>query len=59
MTNEPDENSPKRNYKWPWFVLAAVLLFALLAVLWMSIAVHRERQERDFNAPLPGSTPTH
>lgn len=48
--NEPDENSPKQNYKWPWFVLAAVLLGIVLAIVWMSFAVHREKQQRDFNA---------
>ena len=52
MTNEPQENSPKQNYKWPWFVLAAVILFFALAVGWMSYAVHREKQERNQNAPI-------
>ncbi|HSY74659.1 MAG TPA: hypothetical protein VK810_04250 [Dongiaceae bacterium] len=51
--NEPDEIPPKRNYKWPWFVLAAVALGIVLAIVWMSYAVHREKQERDFNAPIP------
>jgi nitric oxide reductase large subunit len=49
--SEPNENP--RRYKWPWFVLAAVLLFLALAVLWVSFAAHREKQERDFNAPIP------
>jgi hypothetical protein len=53
MMNEPGEISPKQNYKWPWFVLAAVVLGIVLAVLWMSFAVNREKQERDFNAPIP------
>jgi bacteriorhodopsin len=53
MTNEPGGHSPKRNYKWPWFALAAVLLFLALAVLWMCFAVRREKQERDFNEPIP------
>jgi len=49
-----DEQSgnPQR-YRWPWFVLAAFLLGVVLAIVWMSYAVHRERQERDVNAPLP------
>jgi hypothetical protein len=51
--NEQSEIPPKQNYKWPWFVLAAVLLFIVLAVVWMSFAVHREKEERDFNAPIP------
>jgi len=53
MMNEPGEISPIQNYKWPWFVLAAVVLGIVLAVLWMSFAVNREKQERDFNAPIP------
>jgi hypothetical protein len=51
--NEPNEIPPKRNHKWPWFALAAVILFVALAILWMSFAVHREKQERDFDAPIP------
>jgi hypothetical protein len=50
--NEPDENLPKRTYKWPWFVLAAVVLGVVLAIVWMSYAVHRERQQRDLSAPI-------
>lgn len=52
-----DENAPKTNYRWPWFVLAAVLLGIVLAILWMSYAVHREKEERNFNAPLPTQSP--
>ena len=48
--NEPDE-MPRR-YRWPWFVLAAVVLAVVLAVIWMSYAVKRERQQRDFSAPI-------
>jgi bacteriorhodopsin len=54
--NEPNE-SPHR-YRWPWYAAAAVVLFVVLTVVWMSFAVKRERQERDFNAPLP-NTPVH
>jgi hypothetical protein len=49
--SEPNENP--RRYKWPWFVLAAVALGIVLAIVWMSFAVHREKRERDFNAPIP------
>jgi hypothetical protein len=48
-----EENENPRPYKWPWFVLVAVVLFVVLAIVWMSFAVHREKQERDFNAPMP------
>jgi hypothetical protein len=53
--NEPDETPPRQNYKWPWFVLTAVVLFIALTIVWMVFAVKRERQERDFNAPIPAS----
>jgi hypothetical protein len=53
FVNEPDEIPPKQNYKWPWFVLAAVLLFLVLAIIWVSFAANREKHERDFNAPIP------
>jgi hypothetical protein len=49
--SEPNENP--RHYLWPWFVLAAVVLGVALAIVWMSFAIHREKQERDFNAPIP------
>ncbi len=52
MTNEPGENPPKRNYKWPWFVLAAVLLGIVLAVVWVGFAVKKVERERNFNAPV-------
>jgi hypothetical protein len=51
--NNQNEIPPKRSYKWPWFVLAAVLLFVALTIVWMGFAVHREKQERDFDAPIP------
>jgi hypothetical protein len=51
--NEDNENP--RRYKWPWFVLAAFIIFVALAILWMSVAVKRERQERDYSAPLPSA----
>jgi len=47
--------SPKRQYQWPWFVLAAFLLGVALAILWMSFEVRKVEQERNLNAPLPGA----
>jgi hypothetical protein len=43
--------APPRRYRWPWFVLAALLLAIALAILWMSYEVRRTRQIRDLNAP--------
>jgi hypothetical protein len=53
MSRMDDRNKDPQSYRWPWFVLAAFLLGVALAIGWMSYAVHREKQERDFNAPLP------
>lgn len=54
--SEPDNNSPKRSYKWPWFVAAAILLFVVLAVVFVAVAAKKVGQQRDF-APLPDSAP--
>jgi hypothetical protein len=45
-----------RRYKWPWFVLAGVLLFVLLTILWMSLEIRTVEQERNPN-PLPPAGP--
>ena len=52
----PEDNSAKPNYRWPWFVLAAVLLAIVLAVLWVTVAAKKVAQQRDFT-PLPASAP--
>jgi hypothetical protein len=54
MTNDTGQlPGPKseRRYTWPWYVLAAVLLAIVLAVLWMSKEIERIRRIRDSNAP--------
>jgi len=47
---------PQKNYRWPWFVLAAVLLGIVLAVVWVGLAVKKVEQQRDFT-PLPSTAP--
>jgi hypothetical protein len=46
-------NAPKVKYRWPKFLLAAVVVGILLAILWVGLEVRQVRQERDFSAPLP------
>jgi hypothetical protein len=53
--NEQIEIPPKQNYKWPWFVLAAALLFIALAIVFVGFKARQIKQERDFNAPMPGT----
>jgi len=50
--DKPDK-IPQR-YQWPWLVLAMLVLGGVIAIIWMCYAVQQERQERDFNTPLPG-----
>jgi bacteriorhodopsin len=50
-------SAPQRNYKWPWFAAAAMLLAIVLAVVWVGLAAKKVAEQRDF-APLPASTPT-
>lgn len=47
---EEADEKPRR-YRWPWVVLAAFVVFVLLAILWMSFAVRTVERERNFNAP--------
>ncbi len=54
--DEPDQTPPR--YKWPWFVLAASILFIALAVVFVGLKARQIKQERDFGAPTPGG-PAH
>jgi hypothetical protein len=38
-------------YRWPWFLLGAVILAILLAIIWMSYAVKKTRTIRDLTFP--------
>ena len=59
--SEPEKNLPPnlppRKYKWPWFVLAFVVLGIVLAVVFVALAAKKIEQQRDYNAPLPSSAP--
>jgi len=41
----------KPRYRWPWFVLGALLLAIVLAIAWMSREIERTRQIRELNSP--------
>ena len=42
----------KPKYKWPRYVLAAVIIFFVAAIVWMVIEVKKLERERDFSAPV-------
>jgi len=43
----------KPRYRWPWFVLGAVVLGVVLAIIWMSREVEKIRRNRDQNSAMP------
>lgn len=54
---EPENSTPRPKYKWPWFVLAFVVLGIVLAVLWVALAANKIQQQRNYSEPLPSSAP--
>jgi hypothetical protein len=40
-------------YKWPRYALALVIVFLVVAVVWVFIKAHTMEQERNFDAPIP------
>jgi hypothetical protein len=52
--DNPDQPGQRPRYRWPWFVLGGVVLFIVLAVLWMTVLVRRVHEERE-NAWPPAS----
>jgi putative heme-binding domain-containing protein len=59
--DEKNQPEPPQRYVWPWFVLGLLVLGIVLAVFWMSVLVHRVRQQRQDNSwltPVQPSAPT-
>ncbi|HXT13521.1 MAG TPA: hypothetical protein VN873_18355 [Candidatus Angelobacter sp.] len=55
---EKNETGEPRRYTWPRIVLAGVVFWILLAVIWMSVLVHRTREQRDtMHWPIPKPAP--
>jgi hypothetical protein len=44
------EAPAKPTYRWPWFVLAAVILAIVLAVIWMSFEVRKTKRIQELNS---------
>jgi hypothetical protein len=54
-----DPTVPPPRYRWPYFVLAGVVLFIALGIFWVALAAKKIEQQRDFSAPLPSTAPAH
>lgn len=52
------EDVSKPRYRWPYFLLAAVVLAIVLAVIWVNHAVQDTRRIQRLNAPPPAAPET-
>jgi len=59
MNPETETNLPApRRHTWPWMVLAAVLLGAVLAVVWVRQEVRRLQWQKEVALPESSASPT-
>ena len=47
LAMDPESKEEKRRYRWPWFVLGAAIIGALLTIVWVAVAVQRAKQIRE------------
>jgi hypothetical protein len=52
-----NEEQPKR-YRWPWFVLAGVVLFFAASIAWMTVFVQRVKRIKASSMELTNSHST-
>jgi hypothetical protein len=50
--DDKNKAEPPQKYTWPRYVLAGVVLWLVLVIIWMGVLVRRTRQQRDFT-PWP------
>ena len=55
--NNASSPPARPTYRWPWFVLVALIAGILLSILWMSREVERTRRLREPNPPALQTTP--
>jgi hypothetical protein len=44
MIDERGPAPPRRAFRWPWFVLAGVVLFFVVSMLWLMVFVQRVKR---------------
>ena len=57
MTDDRTADPPRRRYRWPWFLLAGVVVFFVLSMMWMMVAV--ERVKRNKASTMEMTNPQH
>ena len=57
MNNGEKPATARRRYRWPWFLLAAVVLAFLLVLLWLLPVIRSIREQRQINPPSTPAEP--
>jgi hypothetical protein len=58
MTDDRTVETPRRRYRWPWFLLAGVVLFFILSTMWMMVAVERVKRNKASTMEMTNSHQT-
>lgn len=53
----PPEPPSPRTYRWPWVLMAAVIVAVVAAVLWMKSEIQKTRRIRDASSPTLTNSP--
>src|SRR5712671_7985253 len=56
---DPQHSEPGRRYRWPWLLLAALIIGIVLTVLWVLGAVRKVKQIRESTGQSASVTPSY
>lgn len=54
--SDPAPTPRPKDFRWPWFVLAGVLLFFISSVLWLMVFVQRVKRIKASTEQMTNST---
>ena len=54
--SDPVSTPRPKGFRWPWFVLAGVLLFFISSVLWLMVFVQRVKRVKASTEQMTNST---
>lgn len=57
MIDQGSSVPPRRAYRWPWFVLAGVVLFFVVSLMWLMVFVQRVKRIKASTMELTNSPP--